>query len=131
MKVCVTSTGNDISADIDPRFGRCRVFLFVDTDTMECEAVENPAMMAGGGAGTQAAQLVADKGASSVLTGNAGPNAFSALNAAGIDIYVGLAGTAKDAVEKLKKGELKPISKASVGRHFGTGGGRGGGRGRF
>jgi len=123
MKICVTSTGNDINADIDPRFGRCRVFLFVDTDTMECEAVENPAMMAGGGAGTQAAQLVANKGARAVLTGNAGPNAFSALNAAGIDIYVGLAGTAKDAVEKLKKGELKPISEASVGRHFGTGGG--------
>ncbi|MBW1767196.1 MAG: NifB/NifX family molybdenum-iron cluster-binding protein [Deltaproteobacteria bacterium] len=125
MKACVTSTGNDISADIDPRFGRCRVFLFVDTDTMECEAVENPAMMAGGGAGTQAAQLVANKGATAVLTGNAGPNAFSALNAAGIDIYVGLTGTAKDAVEKLKKGGLKPISEASVGRHFGGGGGRG------
>ena len=131
MKTCVSSTGSDLNSQVDPRFGRCRVFLFVDTDTMECEAVENPAMMAGGGAGTQAAQLVADKGASSVLTGNAGPNAFSALNAAGIDIYVGLAGTAKDAVEKLKKGELKPISEASVGRHSGTGGGRGGGRGGF
>ena len=132
MKICITSTGNDLSAPIDPRFGRCQIFLFVDTETMEFEAVSNPAATSGGGAGTQAAQLVADKGAATVLTGNVGPNAFTALDAAGIKTYTGLAGTALEAVNKLKKGQLLPVSKPTVDRHSGMGGrarrGMGGGR---
>jgi len=119
MKVCVTSSGNDLASSIDPRFGRCRVFMFVDTDTMELEAVENPAATAGGGAGTQAAQLVSAKGASAVLTGNVGPNAYSALDAAGITIHIGVSGTVRDAVESFKKGELETTNKPSVDRHAG------------
>jgi predicted Fe-Mo cluster-binding NifX family protein len=131
MKVCISCTGNNLDAPLDPRFGRCPVFLFVDTDSMECEAVQNPAMSAGGGAGTQAAQLVAGRGAAAVLTGNAGPNAFSALTAAGIKIYAGLSGTAREAVEQFKSGAAREITDASVDRHFGMGGGggRGGGMG--
>lgn len=128
MKACASSAGYDLNAPIDPRFGRCRVFLFVDTETMEYEAVENPAMMAGGGAGTQAAQMVANKGATVVLTGNVGPNAFSALDAAGIKIYVGLSGTVQDAINRLNQGGLQETNEATVSRHFGTGQGRGRGR---
>ncbi len=106
MKLCISSYGNDLGSNIDPRFGRSRVFLFVDSETMEYEAVENHAVTAGGGAGTHAAQLVTNKGAGAVLTGNVGPNADSALRAAGIMVYVGLVGTCRDAVDKFKKGEL-------------------------
>ena len=119
MKVCVTSTGSDLNALIDPRFGRCMVFLFIDTETMEFEAVANPAATAGGGAGTKAAQIVADKGAIAVLTGNVGPNAYSALDAAGIKIYVGLSGSCKEAVDKFKNSKLETTAAPSVGRHAG------------
>ena len=122
MKVCISSTGKDLSAPVDPRFGRSQLFLFVDTETMEYECVENPALTAGGGAGTKAAQLVSDKGAQAVLTGNVGPNAFSALNAAGIKIYAGMTGTAQQAVEKFKTGRVLPVSSPSVGAHSGMGG---------
>ena len=122
MKVCISSTGKDLSAPIDPRFGRAQLFLFVDTETMEYECVENPAMTAGGGAGTKAAQLVSDKGAQAVLTGNVGPNAFSALSAAGVKIYAGMTGTARQAVEQFKTGQVLPVSGPSVGAHSGMGG---------
>jgi predicted Fe-Mo cluster-binding NifX family protein len=122
MKVCISSTGKDLSAPIDPRFGRAQLFLFVDTETMEYESVENPAMTAGGGAGTKAAQLVADKGAKAVLTGNVGPNAFSALSAAGVSIYVGMTGTAQQAIEQFKTGTVLPVGGPSVGAHAGMGG---------
>ena len=122
MKVCISSTGKDLSAPIDPRFGRAQLFLFVDTETMEYECVENPAITAGGGAGTKAAQLVSDKGAQAVLTGNVGPNAFSALSAAGVSIYAGMTGTAQQAVEKFKTGQVLPVSGPSVGAHAGMGG---------
>jgi len=122
MKVCISSTGKDLSAPVDPRFGRAQLFLFVDTETMEYECIENPAINAGGGAGTKAAQLVSDKGAQAVLTGNVGPNAFTALTAAGIKIYVGLSGSAQESIDKFKQGQVKPVSGPSVGAHSGMGG---------
>ena len=64
MKIAVSSTGKDLNSQIDPRFGRCQYFIFLDPETMEFEAFENTGLMASGGAGVQAAQLVAQKGAS-------------------------------------------------------------------
>jgi predicted Fe-Mo cluster-binding NifX family protein len=122
MKVCISSTRKDLSAPVDPRFGRAQFFLFVDTVTMENECIENPAINAGGGAGTKAAQLVSDKGAQAVLTGNVGPNAFTALSAAGAKIYVGMTGTVQQAIEQFKTGQAHPVSGPSVGAHAGMSG---------
>ena len=126
MKIAVTSTGNTIDSPIDPRFGRCQFFIFVDQETMECEAAENEAVMASGGAGPQAAQFVANKGVEAVLTGNVGPNAVSALKAAGIKIYIGSTGTVKETVSLFKNGQLQEVGEATVASHTGMGGGRGG-----
>ena len=30
MKIAVTSTGNTLESPIDPRFGRCQFFVFID-----------------------------------------------------------------------------------------------------
>ena len=125
MKIAVTSTGNTLESPIDPRFGRCQFFIFVDPETMEFEAVENAAGMASGGAGPQAAQFVANKGAEAVLTGHVGPNAVSALKAAGITIYVSATGTVKETVSLFKNGQLQEVGEATVASHSGMGGGRG------
>jgi predicted Fe-Mo cluster-binding NifX family protein len=124
MKIAVTSTGNTIDSPIDPRFGRCQFFVFVDPETMEFEAAENEAVMAAGGAGPQAAQFVANKGAEAVLTGNVGPNAVSALKAAGITIYIGATGTVKETVLLFKNGQMQEVGEATVASHSGMGGGR-------
>ena len=96
---------------------------------MEFEAAENEAVMASGGAGPQAAQFIANKEAEAVLTGNVGPNAASALKAAGIKIYVGATGTVKETVSLFKNGQLQEVGEATVASHSGMGGGRGQGRG--
>jgi len=135
MMVCVTSTGNSLDSQVDPRFGRAAWFLFVDQDSLELkEAIENPNVNAMGGAGIQSAQLVADKGAQVLLTGSLGPNAVTALSAAGIKVVTGVHGvTCREAVEKLKKGELVPTDAGGVSpapAHSGMGGkGRMGGFG--
>ena len=119
MKIGITSTGENLDADVDQRFGRCKYFLIVDADSMEFEVLSNENAMASGGAGIQAAQTIANKGVGAVVTGNIGPNAFQTLSAAGMKIFTGVSGTIKESVEKYKKGELKETEAPSVGSHSG------------
>ena len=82
MKICVTAQGGTLDSAVDPRFGRCRYFIFVDTGDLEFEAVGNPNLESTGGAGIQSAQLAVSRKAEAVITGNIGPNAFQVLQAA-------------------------------------------------
>ncbi len=107
MKIAVTSTGPSLDAPVDYRFGRCAYFIIVDTDTMEFQAIPNPAAAAPGGAGTMAAQFVASQGVSHVITGEVGPNAYPALMAAGVVPVTGATGTVREAVEAFKSGKLQ------------------------
>jgi predicted Fe-Mo cluster-binding NifX family protein len=119
MKIAISSTGKDLDAQVDLRFGRCQYFVFVDPETMEFEVFENEGLMASGGAGVQAAQMVAQKGASILITGNLGPNAASALSASGIKTYLAAGGTVKEVIEDYKAGSLREASGSTVPPHFG------------
>ena len=125
MKLCVTATGDNLEALLDPRFGRCAYLVIVNSETLQFEAIPNVASKARGGAGIQAAQIVSNQGAKVLVTGNVGPNAFQALSATGIQIITGVSGTIKGVVEKFKKGELRKTDAPTVGEHFGAGRGRG------
>jgi predicted Fe-Mo cluster-binding NifX family protein/ferredoxin len=145
MKIAVTSTGGDLDSQVEPRFGRCPYFLIVDSETFAFEALENPNVALGGGAGIQSAQLLANSGAQTVLTGNCGPNAFATLGAAEIQVIVGVSGVVRQAVEQFKQGAFSGAVEPNVASHFGMaaadqsgasgtptmpmGGGAGGGRG--
>ncbi len=120
MKICVTSQGDNLDSQVDPRFGRCQYFIIVDTETLEFEAIQNSNIAAMGGAGIQSGQLVAGKQVKVVITGNVGPNAFQTLQAAGIEVVTGASGSVKEAVEKYKKGEFKSAEGPSVGSKFGV-----------
>lgn len=125
MRIAITSTGVNLDAEVDPRFGRCQYFIIVDTETMQFEAVENSSAMGGGGVGVAAAQMMAGKEVTAVLTGNCGPNAYEGLSAAGVEVIVGVAGKVRDAVESYKSGNLKVSSHANVDAHAGMGRGKG------
>lgn len=105
MKIVVTAQGEGLDAFVDPRFGRCQYFIFIDTDTMRVEAVANAAKGAAGGAGIQAAQFVVDRNTQAVITGTVGPNAAEVLKRANITVYRG-AGTVGGVIEKFKAGRL-------------------------
>ena len=129
MKIVATSTGDTLDAPVSPLFGRCPSYLVVDTDTLEFQAVQNPAAGAAGGAGIQAAQFVVQQGAEAVITGNVGPNAYGVLAAAGLTVYrTDGSGTVRQAVEDLKEGKLPTVGSANVPGHFGTRSGMGRGR---
>src|SRR5690554_7236626 len=59
MKVAITSTGKDLSALPDKRFGRCVCFVIFDTESDSMEVVENPNRNHNEGAGPAAVQLIA------------------------------------------------------------------------
>lgn len=131
MKVAVSTTGNSLDSPVDPRFGRSQNYLIIETDDMEYEAISNPNITAGSGAGIASAQLVAQKGVEAVITGNVGPNAVQVLTQAGIKIVTGATGKAREAVEKYERGDLRATSQAyGAGTFGGRGGGRGMGMGR-
>jgi predicted Fe-Mo cluster-binding NifX family protein len=130
MKIAVSAQGENLDAPASPVFGRCPTYVFVDTETTEFEAVPNPAVNQGGGAGIQAAQFVVEHGAQAVLTGNLGPNAFGVLQAAGVPGYLVPEGTVRQAVEAFRAGRVQPVGGANVAAHAGIGGGTGFGAGR-
>jgi predicted Fe-Mo cluster-binding NifX family protein len=129
VKVVVTANGRDLDALVSPIFGRCPTYIFVDTETMQFEAVDNPAFSASGGAGIQAAQFVVERGAQAILTGNVGPNAFGVLGAAGVSVCLLGGATVREAIEAYKAGKLQPVGGANVPAHSGMRGGMGRGRG--
>ena len=119
MKIAISSQGQDMNSEVDPRFGRASFFLVVDTDTGDFEAVANEQILnAPQGAGIQAASTVSRTGASAVLTGHCGPNAFRTLSAGKIEIYTGVSGTVAEAVAAFKKGALKKVEGPDVEGHW-------------
>ncbi|WP_321494538.1 NifB/NifX family molybdenum-iron cluster-binding protein [uncultured Desulfobacter sp.] len=145
MKVAISAYGQNLDAEINPRFGRCEYLLIVDTDSMACESFANESMDLTGGAGIQTAAFVISKGVQAVLTGSCGPNAMEVFNSAGVSVYPGQAGSVIQAVNRLKNNELTNVTQATTtekagmnqdnatrGPGMGMGGGRGmgGGGGR-
>jgi predicted Fe-Mo cluster-binding NifX family protein len=126
MKIILTATSPSIDSNVDSRFGRGACLLMVDTESLQWEAQTNPGLHASGGAGIQAAQFVTDQKAEAVLSGDFGPHAFAALQAAGIAMYLyGDCRTARQAIEHFKAGQLQrvgaPTRSDCDGGHHGQG----------
>jgi predicted Fe-Mo cluster-binding NifX family protein len=98
MRLIVTAASPGIDAQVDP-------------DTMEWQAVKNPALNSHGGAGIRAAQFVADQQCKAVISGDFGPNAFEALNTAEISMYLlGSYRTVEEVIQAFKTGQLDHLS---------------------
>ncbi|MBW1735640.1 MAG: NifB/NifX family molybdenum-iron cluster-binding protein [Deltaproteobacteria bacterium] len=115
MKIAVTSTGDNLDSEVDPRFGRAVYIIVVDSDTFAFEAVDNKENVnAFKGAGIQAAKTVSEKGAEVLLTGFCGPNAFKALNAAKVGVANDAKGSVREAVQAYLDGKLPLSDRANV-----------------
>ncbi len=124
MKLIVTATAPNFEAPVDPRFGRGAYFIVVDTDTMQWQAHQNQAVNAAGGAGSQAAQFVAQQGVEAVISGDFGPNAYIALAAGEVRMYLfGTSQTVSEAVANCVAGKLPEVhAPTGAGHHGGRGG---------
>ena len=57
-------------------------------------------------------------GAAVLLTGHVGPKAFMTLQAGQITVYPGAAGTAREALEQYRAGQLQAAAQANVEGHW-------------
>ena len=123
MQVVIPANGADLDAPTSPIFGRSPVFILVDSETLDFEALPNPAIDAPSGAGVQAAQTVLQKGVGAVIAPNLGPNAFRVIQASGIPAYRMVGATVREAIAAFNAGQLARLETPGAG-HVGMGGGR-------
>ncbi len=103
-KICFSSMGKALNAELDPKFGRAQYFLILDPETSRLEVLENPNREAVQGAGIQTAQMILNQSIGTVVTGHCGPNARRVLDSAGITVIEGASGKIEDILENLRTG---------------------------
>jgi predicted Fe-Mo cluster-binding NifX family protein len=126
MKIAVAVKGKTSSADVDSRFGRSAYFLLYNTQDESQTLLENPAACASGGAGTKAAQWLADHGVEVVIASEFGPKAQRALESGRLKAYQISRGTGAQAIEAYLQGLLQQASTTGREGHERGRGGRAG-----
>ncbi|MBP2171759.1 NifB/NifX family molybdenum-iron cluster-binding protein [Methanococcus voltae] len=114
MKICITSTGKELNSNFEQRFGRSSYFIIYDTTTKEFEAIDNNNTSSAHGAGIGSAQLIIEKKAEVLISGNIGPNAKSVLESEGIKVLKGTESTVQDNIVKFEENDLNEIKKAGM-----------------
>ncbi len=146
MRIAVATNNGGLEDTVSPVFARAPTFTIVDVENGEIRNVrvmQNPAAMAGGGAGIQASQILINEGVQAVIAGNFGPNSSGILAQAGIAMISSPGTRVEDAVKSAEKGNAPqmqaqaPVAPApsypygyGFGPGFGWGRGMGYGRGR-
>jgi len=119
MKIAFSTSGSDLNAPLESRFGRAPKFLVYDLDNASFEVIDNQQNFnAAQGAGIQSAETVIRSGAKALLSGHCGPKAFRVLAAAGVKVYTSDAATVAEALEHFKAGKLKEAGNADVEGHW-------------
>lgn len=110
IKICVSSIGDTLNSEIDPRFGRCKYFMLVSVvgeESPTIEFIKNEGAIQGSGAGLRAAEQIGKLDVNVVITGDIGPKAGSILEQLGIKVTKA-SGIAKEVVNQyLENGEIK------------------------
>jgi predicted Fe-Mo cluster-binding NifX family protein len=119
MKIAVTTTGDNLDAPLDARFGRAASFLIFDTETETFLIMPNAQnMQAVQGAGVQSGQSVAGSGAEALITGHVGPKAYAVLQAAGVKVYLADLPTVREAIAAWRDGRLNATDGADRSGHW-------------
>lgn len=119
MKIAISTSGNNLEADLDKRFGRAEKFIIYDVDADTFEVIDNTQNLnLSQGAGIQAGKTVAGSGAEAVITGHVGPKAFTTLEAVDIDIYFAEGGTVQSVIDDFKADKLTKASGPDKDGHW-------------
>jgi len=111
MKIAISSTGKNLDSNVSDVFGRSPYFIIVEIENkkiIKVEAIQNISVKQMGGVGISVAQMVAEKDATIVITGNVGPRAMDVLKQFNIEIYAGN-GLIEEVLQEFIDGKLEKI----------------------
>jgi predicted Fe-Mo cluster-binding NifX family protein len=112
MKIALTTSGADLNAPMELRFGRAARFLVFDSENKSFVVLENVGMDAPQGAGIRAAEAIVKAGASVLVTGDCGPKALNALRQAKVSVYSCKNASVEKAIELCVARQLEEITAA-------------------
>lgn len=108
-KLCVPTSGSGGLDDlVGEHFGRVPTYTIYDSETGAVEVVDNTSEHAGGTG--LPADILSNLGIDVLLCSGLGRRAIGILSESGIEVCVGLSGTAREAVEAWKGGRLSGAS---------------------
>ena len=112
-KVCVPTSGSGGLDDlVGEHFGRVPTYTIYDSETGAVEVVDNTSEHAGGTG--LPADILANLGIDVLLCSGLGRRAIGILNGSGIEVSIGLSGTAREAIEAWKGGRLSGASEGDA-----------------
>jgi len=118
MKIAISTTGNNLDAEVELRFGRASSFLLFDTETKEFLILDNSVQVnAMQGAGIKTAQNIVTAGAEALISGHCGPKAMQVLNAKKVAVYVTGKNIISTVISQLQAGLLEQITTPDVAGH--------------
>jgi predicted Fe-Mo cluster-binding NifX family protein len=88
MKIAITATGNNPSATIDSRFGRCTYIVIYDTEIKSTEYIPNPHKEKLETAGQATLQLIALRGVTKIVSGEFGTKVKSLSDSLKIQLII-------------------------------------------
>lgn len=120
MKIAISlKEDKGLDSPISSIFGRCPFFMLINPEDNTYSVIPNQAKSASGGAGIQAAQMIANQDVEAIISGNIGPKALEVIQAANIAVYQFQEGSVHKALESFNAGELTALNKPSTGAHSG------------
>jgi Uncharacterized conserved protein len=106
MKLCIPSVNEEgLDSYVHQHFGRCPYYALIDDDTGEVKVFNNTSEHLGG-VGLPP-ELIKKYGVDIMLCAGLGPKAVGMFEDLGITVYVGAAGTIRDAVEQWRSNKLQ------------------------
>ena len=88
MKTVISATENKLTSKFDLRFGRAGWFCVFNESTENIQFYKNEHQNAQGGAGSKAAEKMAELGITKVISGDFGPKAKDLLNKFNIQMII-------------------------------------------
>jgi predicted Fe-Mo cluster-binding NifX family protein len=108
-RLCIPTEGSGgLDARIGEHFGRVPTYTLYNSETGEVEVVDNTSEHAGGSG--LPGEILAGMGIDVLLCSGLGRRAIGILSENGIEVFTGVSGTAREAIESWKGRSLTPAS---------------------
>lgn len=126
MNYLIAASAPSLDAKISKRFGHAPFYLILDPVSLDFETIKGPRE----NDPSYDIRRFAGKGVDRVILGNIGPQAFNSLVGAGWSVYSCIGLSVREAVEKVRDGNVSALKAPTMKRSIQTGHQGTGGKGR-